>query len=124
MPLHVTIDETGINAWVMEQRELMSQQHRVLFATKYWYLDEMSCILIQRNRAWFASVINKIHDIWNTIVEERVTGYEHRETKKRKKERAMSLISDDGIPITSNTTNTNTMNPICLIRLDESGNPI
>jgi len=121
MPLHVALDETSITTWIKEQREEMSQQHRVLFATKYWYLDEMSCILIQRNRAWFASAVTKIHDIWQTIVEERVTGYDHRATKKHQKERAMSLLSEDGvtIPLTSNT-----MNPICLIRLDENGTPI
>ena len=121
MPLHAELDDAAITSWRREQCEEMSKNHRVLFATKYWYLDEMSCILIQRNRSWFASAVTKIHDIWKTILEERVSGYDHRATKKHQKERAMSLLIDDGIPIpvTSNTTN-----PICLIRLDEKGNPM
>jgi putative phage-type endonuclease len=49
----------------------------------YWYLDEYSCIPIERDREWFKGAIPKIQETWNTILLEKETGYEHRKPKQR-----------------------------------------
>ncbi len=49
----------------------------------YWYLDQYSCILVKRNPLWFKSAIPTIERVWGIILNERVTGYEHRAPKKR-----------------------------------------
>ena len=49
----------------------------------YWYLNQYSCVLIRKNDIWFESAIKKIENVWNTILAERETGYEHRAPKKR-----------------------------------------
>jgi hypothetical protein len=49
----------------------------------YWYLNQYSCVLIRKNDIWFESAIKKIENVWNTILKERETGYEHRAPKKR-----------------------------------------
>jgi hypothetical protein len=49
----------------------------------YWYLNQYSCVLIRKNDIWFESAIKKIENVWNTILIERETGYEHRAPKKR-----------------------------------------
>ena len=49
----------------------------------YWKLEEVSCVLIVRNKKWFNSIIGEIQEIWNTILKERVEGYEHRKPRKR-----------------------------------------
>ena len=60
----------------------------------YWRLDEHSCILVPRNKKWFATVKDKFKKIWEIILKERKTGYEHRKPQKRVKKR-----KDDNIII-------------------------
>lgn len=50
----------------------------------YWYLDELSCVFVKRNKPWFEKSLPLIKDVWNIIEKERVDGYEHRASKKRK----------------------------------------
>jgi len=54
--------------------------------TIYWHLDEYSCVLVKRNKHWFNAIVSQLEAVWNTIQHERVHGYEHRESKKRKVE--------------------------------------
>jgi len=49
----------------------------------YWYLSQYSCVLIRKNDIWFEDAIKKIENVWNIILKERETGYEHRAPKKR-----------------------------------------
>ena len=51
----------------------------------YWFLDEISCILVLRNKTWFSGALIKLNDFWKTIQEEKNGGYEHRAPKKREK---------------------------------------
>ena len=60
----------------------------------YWRLDEHSCVLVLRNKKWFAVVKDKFKKMWEIILKERKTGYEHRKPKKRVKKR-----KDDNIII-------------------------
>ena len=34
----------------------------------YWYLDEYSCVLVDRNKEWFRYNIDEIKNIWNKII--------------------------------------------------------
>ena len=49
----------------------------------YWKLDEYSCILVKRNKKWFADVLPFIRNFWKIVEKERITGYEHRAPNKR-----------------------------------------
>jgi hypothetical protein len=49
----------------------------------YWYLDQYSCVLVKHNPLWFKMAIPTIQHVWNIILNERETGYEHRAPKKR-----------------------------------------
>jgi putative phage-type endonuclease len=114
MPLTNSLDRSSVTSWITEQRNVMLLENKVLFSQKYWYLDEISCVLIQRNREWFAAAVPLIQNVWNTIVKERVDGYEHRASKKRPmKNRSMSNLSDDGARKPNDA--------FCFIRLDENG---
>ena len=50
----------------------------------YWYLQDYSCVLVPRNKKWFRAVLPDLLDIWNIILKERETGYDHRKPKKQK----------------------------------------
>jgi putative phage-type endonuclease len=52
--------------------------------TIYWYLDQYSCVLVRRNRLWFECAVPVLQQVWETIENERRTGYEHRAPAKRK----------------------------------------
>ena len=49
----------------------------------YWKLDQLSCVLVLRNKMWFAYAMQDLNDIWSIIEKERIEGYEHRSPKKR-----------------------------------------
>jgi len=51
--------------------------------THYWKLAELSCVLVIRNRLWFELNIDRLARTWDTILEERKSGYAHRAPKKR-----------------------------------------
>ena len=57
----------------------------------YWRLDELSCILVTRNSSWFNSVIHQMETLWQTVLTERVSGYDHRAPKKRIKHEPQNL---------------------------------
>jgi putative phage-type endonuclease len=117
MPVDVSCDKETIEAWV--QSEKMNNPELTLFKRNYWYLDEFSCVLIQRNKYWFEAALPLMRDTWTTILKERVGGYQHRCAKKR-------IIKSDSIvhveksdECTSQTIkNMPLTNSICLVKLD------
>jgi len=58
----------------------------------YWYLETMSCVLVRRNKPWFEAIKHKFKDVWETILKERIEGFEHRKPKKRIKQSEHNLI--------------------------------
>jgi putative phage-type endonuclease len=72
-----------IDAWTQISREKYAPAY-VLVNTVYWYLDQYSCVLVRRNRDWFEKVLPQIRELWNTVQQERVSGFEHRAPTKRK----------------------------------------
>jgi putative phage-type endonuclease len=78
------IDKEHIVKWEEETMET-NEKTRIWIKTIYWKLDEMSCVLIQRNKTWFQTNIGQIENVWRIIEQERITGYEHRAPKKREK---------------------------------------
>jgi putative phage-type endonuclease len=51
----------------------------------YWKLDEISCVLVKRNKKWFQDVLPMIENFWEIIQREKIEGYEHRAPKTRNK---------------------------------------
>ena len=49
----------------------------------YWRLEEVSCVVVRRNQLWFSAALPLLESVWNTILEERETGYEHRAPRKK-----------------------------------------
>ena len=53
--------------------------------TIYWKLQQISCVLVCRNRQWFKDNIGELETLWFTVEKERVSGYEHRAPNRRQK---------------------------------------
>jgi putative phage-type endonuclease len=62
-----------------------SHEHRDKYFVRLieWRLDVWSCVLVERNRLWFESNVQDMADLWDIVVQERATGYEHRAPQKR-----------------------------------------
>jgi putative phage-type endonuclease len=113
MPMNVLIDKTSIQEWIQTMRDDCRDEGLVLFNTLYWYLEEYSCVLIERNRTWFESAVPKIEELWRIIEKERVQGYEHRISKKKITVSMNTDISNSYI-----INNMPKQNSICLVKLE------
>lgn len=83
MPLSASLDKASVDAWIDQQKQANKDDY-VLFKRIYWYCEIYSCVLVHRNREWFAAALPKIRETWSIIEAERVTGCEHRLPKKKK----------------------------------------
>ena len=116
MPLDVSSDKDTIELWIKREKEM--NPDLILFARNYWYLDEFSCVLIQRNKYWFDAALPIIRDTWNTILKERIDGYEHRASKKRIKNDLNVQVEKTQDCTSQTIKNMPLTNKICLVKLD------
>jgi len=49
----------------------------------YWRLDELSCVLVLRNKFWFKAATPILIELWKTIEHEKINGYAHRSPNKK-----------------------------------------
>lgn len=61
--------------------------------TIYWKLEQLSCVLVCRNRQWFKDNISSLEEIWATIEKERVSGYEHRAPNRKQKKETVDIMT-------------------------------
>lgn len=105
-----------VDTWMSETKK---SEDLILFTTTHWYLDQLSCVYVQRNRAWFAAALPLILDTWAIIEKERETGYEHRAATKRNTT-DIFISTGDGVGGDETHTIHNMKIPqnICLIKLE------
>jgi putative phage-type endonuclease len=76
----LTLNSTDYPKW---QEEMMEKNKELNWLKNiYWKLDQLSCVLILRNKLWFAAALPVLKDLWQTIETEKKTGYAHRGPKK------------------------------------------
>ena len=81
-PLYQTEEEFGI--W--ENKMMEKYSTFTWIQNLYWKLEEISCVLVLRNKFWFDAVCPKLDEFWKIIQSEKINGYEHRAPKRRKKQ--------------------------------------
>jgi putative phage-type endonuclease len=80
-PLNVTKAE--LTKW---EAAMMEKHHNDMWCKNiYWWLDELSCVLVLRNKFWFKAAVPILTDVWKTIEHEKAHGYEHRSPHKKVK---------------------------------------
>jgi putative phage-type endonuclease len=90
MPLDLPL--TSFYLWLEEMKTEVTETY-ILFMTHYWYLDEICMTVVLKNDAWFRSAMPVIKETWDTILKERVSGFEHRASKKRAPKEVIVLDS-------------------------------
>jgi len=82
-PSRLGMMEYETTEWENRIIQYNEEQGRDWIQTIYWYLDEVSCVLVERNTEWFNSVKTQMKECWETIQHEKKNGFSHREPKKR-----------------------------------------
>jgi len=82
-PLDLLESDSDVDEWEQTTMDEYQKQGMVWIKNCYWKLDIVSCVLVTRNKQWFADNIGQLEKVWKTIEQERITGYEHRAPKKR-----------------------------------------
>ena len=71
----------------------------------YWKLEEVSCVLVCRNRQWFEGAIQQLKELWDIVISERVSGFEHRApNRKTKKDVTKYNVFDMMVKASSNNS--------------------
>jgi putative phage-type endonuclease len=68
-----------------EEENINNHSHMVWIKNIYWKLDELSCVLVLRNKLWFAYALPLIETLWKTIENDKKNGFLHRAPNKRNK---------------------------------------
>jgi putative phage-type endonuclease len=115
MPLSIELNKENIDIWI-ETTMTSMRSNWSLYTTIYWHLDEISCVLVERNRLWFKHAQPLIENAWNIILKERKTGYGHRAVKKK----TIKLEVVDGDDGTDNKriNNMPVLGGVCLVKLE------
>ena len=81
MPYGVTEDE------FIKWENSMFEKHSAITWVRndYWYLDEVSCVLVLRNKMWFKHASSILCELWTVIEYDREHGYEHRAPNRKSK---------------------------------------
>jgi hypothetical protein len=82
-PLNLSYDEYEIWSEKIIEETINSNPNLLWIKHIFWKLDEISCVLINRNRKWFNDVVPIMEEFWNTIQREKISGYEHRAPKRK-----------------------------------------
>jgi putative phage-type endonuclease len=94
MPICITkLDE--IDEWGNNIIDLTTTSRITWVNTQYWKLNKVSCILVLRNKEWFKRVRPEIEEIWNYVINERITGYDHRAPKKMSKKNEITISTEN-----------------------------
>ncbi len=121
MPMDTGLEKESIDGWIQKTKDELKDSY-ILYQAQYWWLDQVSCVLVKRNREWFDWAIQKIQDVWDTIEREKVSGYEHRAPKKKETVLPEVLHSDGNS--TQLIKNLEYGKSVCLVKLDENGDPV
>lgn len=76
MPVDTAIvdyrDKSAVEEWINQTRSTMRAQKWMLNYTLYWYLDQYSCIPVERNRPWACAVMPVLRDMWARVEAARI----------------------------------------------------
>lgn len=87
----LTMDDKEFQVWEAEMIELYENDKNMTWIkNNYWKLQQVSCILVKRDRPWFESHISELSSLWDIVETERASGYEHRAPKSRAKQTPQS----------------------------------
>ena len=86
-------DEKEFDEWSENKIDEYEKKSISWMKNIYWKLDDVSCILVTRNKKWFEAALPYFRSTWEIIEKERISGYDHRKPKRRKTKPKLKNIS-------------------------------
>jgi hypothetical protein len=77
------LNQSEFEKW--EETMMETYSHLVWIHNLYWKLQDVSCVLVLRNKEWICQTIPILNELWNTIKREKIEGFEHRAQKRKNK---------------------------------------
>lgn len=68
------LDQSAFEEW--ETRMMEEHAAHTWVKNIYWRLDQLSCVLVLRNKLWFEAALPVIEETWNDVLRGREEGYE------------------------------------------------
>ena len=95
----LNMDEKETEKWMEDTMTKYETDSKVTWIKYiYWKLEDISCVLVPRNKKWFEDNVDTFAEIWKVIEKERVSGFEHRAPKKRVASTGRSYVSAGSPP--------------------------
>ena len=79
----IGLTELEFKKW--ESEKIKEHSELTWIQNIYWKLDKISCVLVVRNKLWYYKAVEKLKEVWDIVLKERKTGYEHRAPNRREK---------------------------------------
>ena len=86
----LNMEQKDYISWETENMISQEKNGNTWIKNIYWKLEEISCVLVLRNKKWFTDNVSQLQNIWDIIVRERISGFEHRKPNKRIKKTNIS----------------------------------
>jgi len=74
-------NQTEYEQW--EEEMMVKHKSHTWNCNIYYRIDTISCVLVLRNKMWAKAAVERLREVWEIILYERVNGYEHRMPKQR-----------------------------------------
>jgi putative phage-type endonuclease len=108
MPLSILKEKEDIDEWIRSTQIEYKANGKYLYSVIYWYLDTISCILIERNRKWFQAALPIIKKTWDKIEYQRTQNVENTKI----------ILTNDNFNSSYFIKNMPLSNSVCLVKLD------
>jgi putative phage-type endonuclease len=119
------VSKDDLEVW--EQKQMEQYSNYMWINNIYWKLEEVSCVLVLRNKLWFNYAKPMIDEIWEIIDREKENGdYKKREPKKKlnKNANAETVVKKSGCLIDMNLFNVNEETNVNISVYDISGSEV
>ncbi len=98
----IDLNEDEFRVWETKQMDKENDGYLWL-QNIYWKLEEVSCVLVLRNKLWFSKCIKYIEDLWKIVEEERISNkWVERKAKKRVKQESQPIVVNKSLPLIIN----------------------
>jgi len=87
----IELEKQETEQWI---ENILENSNYTYVHTYYWYLQEYSCVSVERNRLWFSQILPVVKETWDTILYEREHGCEHRKPASNTERNKVIDMSD------------------------------
>ena len=91
---HVVARDTEVLVSALEDGEVIDSDSLEHVGTTFWYLKNISIVLVKRDREWFQTSFHRIKQFWDAVEDARINGIP--EKKKKEKETKFDMSQFTG----------------------------